>query len=281
MTLAEGNDEVYDPRNTDHVIARLRECQSNLDHVARGILFNLLESSRLEVVITRNFLAKSTMLVRSIYQLWPTRAYQECHILYRSLLDRLFYLDHLYRTDGFQAYDDWSFARQYDLLARWRNDTRFQGQDKPHTMPSPEERDRRRQLRKSPSHWSIPSAAQIAHKMNRDYLYLYGYDHGSMNVHPLANDGLQDFETLTRLKSGVSYPEQTQVLRNAVLVLWLLISDTLDYVSITRKQLLATYLDNIFEEIESGTYDYWDAYNNLMALFKRRVSWFTLKDHLK
>jgi hypothetical protein len=59
--------------------------------------------------IIRNFLARTDMLAKSIFSLWNAGDHQDCWVLHRCLLDRLFHLHHLAATNEFEAFEAWSF----------------------------------------------------------------------------------------------------------------------------------------------------------------------------
>lgn len=67
----------------------------------------------LKQTITRNFVSRAAVSLRGIIALWQVHDYQGCWVAYRCLLDRLFHLHFLNRTDGFKKFDNWSFLQQH------------------------------------------------------------------------------------------------------------------------------------------------------------------------
>jgi hypothetical protein len=63
--------------------------------------------------------------------------------------------------------------------------------------------------------------------MNLDFLYKYGYDYASTLVHPMANDGVEDFLRLTELQGNSIYFDQRPVVSNSCLAVTLLIGEGL------------------------------------------------------
>ena len=59
-------------------------------------------------------------------------------------------------------------------------------------------------------------------------LYDYGYDFASMHVHPMANDGLEDFYAITKLEPKPYFPSYIAVLHNSLLVGCLLVNEALN-----------------------------------------------------
>jgi len=246
------------------------------DHIISGLLLEWHEETDLRMIITRNFFSKSAMLVRSIFTLWDIKAFQECHILYRCLVERLFYLNKLFSENSFETYEEWSFMKQYDFFARVRADGRYKAQTDKLAPITETAKLRRAELRKKNVQWKEPKAKDIANSLGRDYLYLYGYDYSSMHIHPMANDGLQDYETVTTLRSGENFPSHETVLRNSLLVFWLLISDTLKHLNAIVSPTLNHFLVSYFENLEKDSQEYWIFYYQLIEMHKAKIPWFTL-----
>ena len=55
--------------------------------------------------IIRNFIARSISAMSGIIHLWRAQDYHDCWLLYRSILDRLFYLESLGRENKFEIFD--------------------------------------------------------------------------------------------------------------------------------------------------------------------------------
>jgi hypothetical protein len=251
-------------------INEYKDAAKTFDAVIIGSLFEGSNSNELNLVITRNFIAKSVMIVRSIYKLWEINAFQECHILNRCLIDRLFYLHRLHSTDGFEDFEEWSFVESYDLFARLRADPRFKVQIDA-SAPVPEDQTKRRaDLRKKTLAWQIPSPQEIAREMNKEYLYLYGYDYASMHVHPLAFDGRQDFEIITGLRSGFEFPTHEIALHNALLILWLIFRDSIDALKGSFSSELNQFMLDFFEFLETGSSDYILSFGTLFQIWDKK-----------
>lgn len=247
-----------------------------LCHVCTGFILELHDQNSIQMLIVRNFLAKGVMFVRSIFQLWESTAIQECQVLYRCLVDRLFYLRKLISENSFQAFEDWSFAEQYDFHAELRADPRYKHQtDLLPPIPN-SDRERRKSL-KNRLTWKKPEAKDMANDISRDYLYRYGFVYGSMHIHPYANDGQRDYETVTGLRSGTDWPSETYVLRNSVLVLWLMLSDTLHDLQIPISGYFRNFIEGFFDSLENNDQRYWGLYYELVESFKRNEPWFEIR----
>ena len=69
--------------------------------------------SEIKDLIIRNFIARTAVTLHGIKQLWNIHDYQDCWVLYRCLLDRLFTLEYLSKKEEFELFEDWSFFRQF------------------------------------------------------------------------------------------------------------------------------------------------------------------------
>ncbi len=268
--------KVMSENHDENRIFFYKDASAVLRHVIRGFLLELHEQRDLKMLITRNFLAKSVKLVESIFQLWDSTAIQECHILYRCQVDRLLHLRKLISENSFAEFEEWSFVEQYDFNARARNEPRFKKQTDL-LPPVPEaEKNRRKELKNKIIEWKRPDAKEMAMDIQRDYLYLYGFRAASMHVHPMANDGDRDYQTITELRNGTEWPSQDYVLRNSILVLWLLFQDVLVQLNFERSKEFRNFMDIFFESLERDSQEYWPSYYALVESFKRGEPWFRL-----
>ncbi len=147
-------------------------------------------------LIIRNVIARTDVMARAVFRLWDLQDYQDCWILHRCLLDRLFHLSHLHAENEFEVFEAWSFLEQHSAINRVRSDSAFA-----HALESklfevtPVQEERARLLSKNPPRWRRPKAEEVAKRLNMRFLYRFGYDYASTHVHPMANDGQQDFFT--------------------------------------------------------------------------------------
>jgi hypothetical protein len=257
-------------------ILSYKDASGVLRHVATGFLLELYDQDDLKMRITRNYLAKSVKLVESIFQLWDATAIQECHILFRCLLDRLFHIRKLLAENSFEAFDEWSFVEQYDFNARAFAEPRFKSQTDL-LPPVPEaDKQRRKELRNKTVGWVRPDAEEMANAIQRDYLYLYMFRSASMHIHPMANDGDRDYETVTGLRSTTVWPSQEYVLRNSILVLWTVLYDILFDLGVEATGTFRKFVDDLLVFLETGSQDYWRSYYALVESFKIGEPWFRL-----
>jgi Family of unknown function (DUF5677) len=211
------------------------QCQeaANALHILSGILlFEFArhnETAAKRDLITRNFIARADMMIRGIFQLWELKDYGDCWTIHRALLDRLFHLHALNEHNQFDLFDDWSFKMQYEAANRLRSDPTLKGQTKGLVDAlTTEHKTRYQRLTKNHPNWQRPKAEDAAKAMDLTFLYRYGYDYASKHVHPMANDGQEDFFNITHLEPKPDFPESGMVLSNSILAASLIFQEALN-----------------------------------------------------
>lgn len=243
-------------------------------HAISGIL--LFEFARQERgnrdVIIRHFIARADMMVRAVFRLWDLQDYQDCWILHRCLLDRLFHLSHLQEHDQFEVFEAWSFLEQYNALNRVRSDPEFSGvRESKMFALTLEQKERAKILSKNPPVWQRPKAEDVAKQLNMRFLYRFGYDFSSTHVHPMANDGQQDFFTITKLEPAPEFPDQRSVLSNTLLVGTMIVQQGLKASTLSWRALAYDFLDDLRRFLGTGADDYQLSFVKLGKLFEQGV----------
>ena len=205
-------------------------------------------------LIIRNFVARTGMSMRAIFSVWSMGDYQDCWILHRSLLERLFLLRHLADHDEFELFESWSFLQQYKAATRLHADPQFGGtKAREFVAISDDQAQRGRELMASPPKWRRPKAADVAKSMNMSFIYRFGYDYGSTHVHPMANDGDQDFHTITGLTPQTPFPDSHSVLSNSVLHSAMLVQAGLSASSFAWRNIVFDFFtDCVFDFLGAG-----------------------------
>jgi hypothetical protein len=75
--------------------------------------------------IIRNFIARALVMLSGMFQLWEIENYQDCWVLHRCRLDRLFHLNDLIVNDEFELFESWSFEQQYNTRNTIRSDSQY------------------------------------------------------------------------------------------------------------------------------------------------------------
>jgi len=218
-------------------------------------------------IIIQNFVARSIAMVRGIRCLWDIGDFQDCWILHRSLIDRYFHLVALGNDSSYKAFDDWSFMRQYKAQTRVRSDPNCKNiLDSPNFTPTAEQKSRYAALAKSPPVWKRPKAEDLAKGAGISPLYDYGYDFASTHVHPMANDGLEDFYAITKLEPKPDFPPHVSVLHNSLLVGCLIANQALNQSDFRWMALVFDFYDHLLRFLETGSTDYMHTFAKLVSL---------------
>ena len=196
-----------------------RDGADSLYAVSGMILFSFAKhGGDTKNLIIRNFIARAAMMLKAIFKLWEISDYQDTWIIHRALLDRLFHLHDLGAKDEFCEFDDWSFFEQYKAQNKVRSDHEFKQQAVGWVYElTDDQKSRIKSLSGNPPKWRRPKAEDAAKSMDLSFLYKYGYDFASTHVHPMANDGHQDFYTMTKLEPAPRFPDHISVLSNSIL----------------------------------------------------------------
>lgn len=186
------------------------------------------DSTTREAII-RNFVARTDTMVRAVLRLWQMNDFQDCWVLHRCITERLFLISELALRNEFDSFQEWSFYEQYKAQNRARSDPDVTySKDDPLFNPTPEQREMAKRLSSDPPKWARPNAQKVARRMKMPFLYRFAYDYSSTHVHPMADDGHQDFYTITGLEPAPDFPDQRAVLSNSVLVGTLTIQEGLN-----------------------------------------------------
>jgi hypothetical protein len=216
-------------------------------------------------LILRNFIARTSVSVRGVMQLWLISDVQDCWVLHRCLMDRFFHLRHLGAAKEYDLFDDWSFYEQYNALNRVRSDQDFGAEHRTAAFsPTPEQKARYTKLSKNPPQFKRPKAEDVAKGMDLSFLYKYGYDYGSRHVHPMSDDGGEDFFAITKLDRGSELPDQRSVISNSILVGCLIVQEALNQSSFRWRAVVYDFLGQLMSHLENGSMEYGLAMQKVM-----------------
>ena len=210
------------------------------------------------------------MMLKAIFKLWEMNDYQDAWVIYRALLDRLFHLHDLGEKDKYLEFDDWSFFEQYKTQNKVKSDHEFKHEAVGWVYNLTDQQKLRiKSLSDNPPKWRRPKAETIAKSMNLDFMYKYGYDFASAHVHPMANDGQQDFFTITKLEPAPRFPDQISVLSNSILASSLFLQEALNQSSFGWRRVLWDYLDQIRSFLDHGNDSYKETFIKLGRMFPK------------
>jgi len=81
--------------------------------------------------------------------------------------------------------------------------------------------------------------------MDLSFLYKYGFDFASQHVHPMANDGQEDFFNITHLEPKPNFPNPTMVLSNSILAASLISQEALNASTLSWRRVVYDAVDGI------------------------------------
>lgn len=236
----------------------------------------LLEFGRYEADvrehILRNLIARAATTAVGVFRLWQMKDYQDCWILQRSLLDRLFHLHAMSEENEFALFETWSFKKQYEAVSRLKSDP-----DARYALgaalyeATPEQKLRYKEIVKNPPLWHRPKAEDVAKAMDLGFLYSYGYDFASRHVHPMADDGQEDFYNITGLEPRPLPPDCSTVISNTVLVATLIVGKALNASRLSWHRTVFEAVNGITNFLIAGSPTEHLPMIKLSAMFKDNV----------
>jgi len=228
-----------------------------------------MTASTIREKVIRGFTARVAQMLKSIRLLWCEGDYDSCSILLRCMLERLLTLGHLRDTDEFEQFEEWSFYWQCQYLDKtWAVVGRSESRGVAGFDRTEEETERFKKLSKQPPKWRRPRAEDMAKRMNLEPLYHFCYDSNSTHVHPLANDGLRDFYSLTRLEPSPTFPDTRQVLHNGILIALVLTQTGMTESGLRWRGLLNDFVEGMMIFLETGDHAYAEPFLKLGLLFR-------------
>ena len=245
-----------------------REAIYILDVFTKIILFQFAEhSTGIKDNIIRNFIARGIVALKGIMKLWEISDYHDCWVLHRCILDRLFHLRALARDDTFELFERWSFKHQYDSRNKIRSDPDFKERINPEFFKDMDaQKERYAIISKERPQWKRPKPEEIAREMDYHFLYKYGYDYASRLVHPMADDGEEDFYRQTKLSGRIFFIDQKVVINNSCIVVALVINEGLRYSNLVWRRLTFDFLKNFIDFLRSGSKKYQITFRKIVSL---------------
>lgn len=177
-------------------------------------------------VVIRNFLARAAVTLESILRLYDAKAYGDCWALFRTLVDRHFHLHVIATNNEFDAFEAWTFIKQFEMNNNiWSDKTLTAEQKAGVPKPTAAQKQRYKELKAAKVSWREPKAEDAAKSLGMPFLYKFGYDYASRFLHPSATDGVYEFELLTGLGSKGDRGDQRIILHDAALAFTILLSE--------------------------------------------------------
>jgi hypothetical protein len=261
------------PRNTFYSDETYIEAAKTLKTLINALLFVFEEHKKTDSdIVVMHLLARCATTINSICELYKLRDFQGCWMLHRCLMERLFHLFHLHSHNGYDEFEKWSFLEQYAAVNRVRSVLGAEVSDQHESLRiSGEQKNRERTLRAEGVAWRRPKPEDVAKAMNMKFLYVYGYDYGSMHIHPMANDGHEDFYRMTGLQPAPDFPQQTAVLANSLVIASMLVQQGLLASTMRWRTLIFDYLDAVIDPSGEVPKKYQIAFLKILDLLEREL----------
>jgi hypothetical protein len=218
-----------------------------VDRFSVCVLFSLTKTSdSIADKIIRNFIARSTASLRSIRQLWPECRYGDCWSLFRVMVDRLVHLHALAERGDWQLFGDWSFVWQYEANQRGLGDPLMSAKAKAEQANLTDEQlTRYRELKLKNPEWRRPKAKDVFKSLEMPFLYHYAYDYASTQVHPMANDGEEDYFVLTRIKPNGFEIDRSVILNNSILMHTMILQEGMNASGMRWRSIVFDFLSQV------------------------------------
>jgi hypothetical protein len=109
-----------------------------------------------------------------------------------------------------------------------------------------------------------------AKRMGLTLLYKYGYDYASRYVHPMANDGQDDFYTITHLEPEVS-DAGIVVLSNSILIASMILQEALNSSSLCWRAVVYNAIEGIRDFLLSAAPEHHLPLAKVSMMFTEKV----------
>ena len=195
-----------------------------------------------------NFIARGVVCLDSIHLLWTAGDYQDCWVLHRALVDRLIHIRDLIDHDQFEEFERWSFQRQYQSADVALSDPMITAKLRPEMLEAAKQlhSEQRSRFQQEPkSNWRRSKAEDVAKRINLPIIYRIGYDPASAEVHPMADDGKEEFHELLGLPLE-SCGDNRVILHNSLVMQFLLVRYGIGGCDVLWRSFISDFLENYF-----------------------------------
>ena len=237
---------------------QLFSLKGDVQHFIKILLLEL----RLKVKEPKDILfvyamARSSIMIQSIFDLWKKKHYSDCFILHRAQIERLLTLYHIIDTKSVIDFDDWSFIQNYENRNKAKSDINYKHNLIPEFWEESRHRiERYQSLKKAGVSWKRPDGKvleEIATKHGLYELYKFGYSFASGYVHPLSSDGEVEFGLVTGIKPRNEVElDYTSILTNTMFVCTFLLKFALDESTFRWHDSVFKFVDETIRFISTG-----------------------------
>jgi len=115
----------------------------------------------------------------------------------------------------------------------------------------------------------------ITRNKDLDFVYKFGYDIASMDTHPMATDGDEEFYQITGLKPNPYKKRNHEILlKNSILVFSLINQVIFNKLSLKFRGLVYSFIEEIRKYINEEPNELDNDYSRLLILAEKGISWF-------
>jgi hypothetical protein len=246
-----------------------------IENIDKWLLVKLAtDATSKKDIYLRNSIAKSTTLLKSIYQVYSNDLYNEGWILFRALLDRLVYIYYLKDTNKFDEFEEWTFINKYEHTSNARSDERFKKVLVNNNFKINKEQTKiYYEYKKKNTKFVIPDAETVLKSKGLDFLYKFGYSFASGQTHPMSNDGEYEFYLLTGLEPNPYKTFDNKVLmNNSILIKTLIQNEIYNYLSCRFRGIMYSFLDQVQHYINGDKTDIDETYLEILKLIVIHIS---------
>lgn len=209
-------------------------------------------------IYVTNSIAKTQSLVKSIELTYINKLYNESWILFRCLLDRYLYLTYLSRNELHKDFKDWSFMKGYEYLQNAKSEESVKNvKNDPRFRFTKEQSQTYFDTRKNSNKFSKPDPKSGFKVEGLSFLYKLSYDYASMRVHPMFEDGDEEYYRITKVEPNPYFDfNHDELITNTYLVASLILQESLNQIDLKTVAVLYEYLERLREnsDYESSFY---------------------------
>lgn len=200
-------------------------------------------------IYVRNSIAKVQTLVKSIELTNKEGLYNESWILFRCLLDRYIHLIYLSRNELHEEFKDWSIIEGYEYVQNAKSEELFNDIKKdPRFKFTGDQSKIYFEAKKRSNKYKKPDPKTELKTDGLNFLYKLGYDYASMRVHPMYEDGDEEYFRITKvLPNPYSNFNHAELITNTYLVASMILQVALNQIDLKTRAVVYDYIKGLRE----------------------------------
>ncbi len=200
----------------------------------------------------RNSIAKTQSLVLSIELTYNNKLYNEGWILFRCLLDRYIHLIYLSKNNLHKEFKDWSFIEGYEYLQNAKSEELFKSVKKdPRFKFTKTQSENYFHNKKQSNNYKKPDPKIELKGDGLNFLYKLGYDYASMRVHPMYEDGDEEYYRITKIQPNPYADfDHLELIPNTYLIASMILQESLNQIELKTIAVVYEYLSALRENLD-------------------------------